>query len=343
MFSHNNISSNTLSFTHFLYLFNTVGLVGVSFLILKKIKSYKQLDIYDVIYGPLLYLCKWQIWFEKIANNCNNNKYVKQFKTALLSNNVNTILYIKDGNEVFSEPADAFFKKDQLSNNKTDCDFFIYKNVEIPTRSILFDITKLSVLPCTFTFIGCEIHLEKYSKAYNILFHSTNESYYAVNNIINKYVIQYLLYKQHGIYMNENESFLLHIIDHNINNIMMTDRDELLLLKDGYEVFRGETFIYETLNNTKVSDSMNFSTIQSVYCRGQSVKQNEVQEAQEAQEVEEYVVLDVNNIAVSDVFNEVITTNIQSEPVIAVPDIPVTKKPTFCTSFLSFLHKKNIK
>jgi hypothetical protein len=82
------------------------------------------------------------------------------------------------------------------------------------------------------------------------------DNYYMVENIINKYLICYLIYKQYKVYLDaETVSYKLEIMDNNMEYKSITEKQDIILKKDKYIIKN-----YESLfkSDDKVSNHMNF-------------------------------------------------------------------------------------
>lgn len=100
--------------------------------------------------------------------------------------------------------------------------------------------------PCNYKFISTTLEINK--KRINIDLFSKTESFYNVGNRINRFVIGYLLKKQSGIdYLLLDDEYTLHIIDHNVKPIVLTEKDELIFALDDYIIKNNENKNNDTL------------------------------------------------------------------------------------------------
>ena len=99
--------------------------------------------------------------------------------------------------------------------------------------------TDIEYEPCNYKFISTTLEINK--KRITIDLFSKTESFYNVGNRINRFVIGYLLKKQHGIdYLLLDDEYTLHIIDHNVKTIVLTEKDELIFALDDYTIKNNE-------------------------------------------------------------------------------------------------------
>jgi len=332
--------------THFLYVFNSVGLIGVSFLIYKKITPYESKIwlrniAYNVVYTALHNFFKVQIYLERITEKiCKNESFLWKER--------DTILYIKDGKEIYSETValDSSEKRDYSRPIKKNADFLIYTNT---LSVILFDLDIIATpiaVPTAYKFVVLQITLENSDELYYLTLHSEKESFYAVNNVINKYVVQYLLYKQHKKYIDINDKYILNIIDNNVNTILLNETDELLFLKYDYEIFRGENNKKNPLfqDDVKLSDSIVFTQQVQVI---QEQKEEQVQEQKEeqvqVQQVEQVQVIQVQQVEQVQVIQEQKEEQVQEIQVIQEQkeeQVVQVNKKSFFSKWFSFAKKK---
>lgn len=104
---------------------------------------------------------------------------------------------------------------------------FLTRRIELPLQN--------EIVPCTFTFIAMTVKMNE--KSWSIKLSNETENYYIVGNILNRYVISYLLKKQHGIICDEiNGTYELIIFDQTANMVTCNEKDEIILKENCYEI-----------------------------------------------------------------------------------------------------------
>jgi len=107
---------------------------------------------------------------------------------------------------------------------------------------------------CKFSFISFSVKLVVNCKeqSYPIKLSSDLENYYVIGNKINRLLISYLLKKQCGIVCDELEGkYVLELIDHNVNMISLSEKDEIVLNEKDYKVI---PFLYIDSTNMTVRE-----------------------------------------------------------------------------------------
>jgi hypothetical protein len=130
--------------------------------------------------------------------------------------------------------------KKHITFNPEILDFYIYTDIETyPMNKLIFN--NLSSFTdeyelCSYKFPMIQIIFEK-EEQYAITLHNSTENYYIANNKIDKYVIFYLLYKQHGVYKNPDKTFyMINLMDDKINIDFLNENDLIILNKDDYKI-----------------------------------------------------------------------------------------------------------
>ena len=91
---------------------------------------------------------------------------------------------------------------------------------------------------CNFHFISINISFndEKEEKLYSLKLLNPNENYYVVGNKINRLIIFYLLKQQYNLNLNITQNYKLVIIDNNVNIKTITEKEEIVLNENDYEI-----------------------------------------------------------------------------------------------------------
>ena len=118
-------------------------------------------------------------------------------------------------------------------------DYTIFKH-QICNKIIFYNtipstiINTLNYEVCSYKFINTTIMLEN-GENYMIKLKTETENYYIVNNKINKYVLSYLLYKQHNILLDLSiHKFKFEIIDHNVKLTTISDEEDIVFFNERY-------------------------------------------------------------------------------------------------------------
>jgi|LakMenE01Jun11ns_1017448.scaffolds.fasta_scaffold9882056_3 hypothetical protein len=148
--------------------------------------------------------------------------------------------------------------KDVITYNPDYFDFFIYTDYYTSNKIVSKNVNlSLNIEKCDYRFYLMSIELTNVS-----LIDDENsfiiqiDNYYMVENIINKYFICYLIYKQYNVYLDaETVSYKLEIMDNNMDYKSITEKEDIILKKDKYIIKN-----YESLfkSDDKVSNHMNF-------------------------------------------------------------------------------------
>ena len=156
--------------------------------------------------------------------------------------------FIKRGNvDVILSGAVFYNTTSQLiiDNPPTYFDCIIYSEptaARVVNKIVYYNYPiSLTYKPCSFSFISCNITIcpgEGKDTSFALHFSNDRFNYYIVNNRINKYIIFYLMYIQHGIMFYEAEpyTYCLNIIDHNVNTCSITEMDEIVLDETTYTI-----------------------------------------------------------------------------------------------------------
>lgn len=89
---------------------------------------------------------------------------------------------------------------------------------------------------CKFKFVSLTVVFSE-KEQYNLKLLSEKENYFIVNNRLNKYLFCYLIRKQFGIIKDETVvCYTLEIFDQDVNNIALSEKDEIVLEIENYTV-----------------------------------------------------------------------------------------------------------
>ena len=145
--------------------------------------------------------------------------------------------------------------KEVLINNPPTCfDLIIYtheNNITHKNDKIIFNnipfIKEFDYLLCKYHFLQIllTISYEGAEKVYKIDLSGDSYNYYIINNCINAQFIGYYLWKHYNVsydlnYYNDTNTsndyvnYKLEIIDNNVNQLFLTERDELILGENTY-------------------------------------------------------------------------------------------------------------
>ena len=171
----------------------------------------------SIIYSCIYYVSKFQILFKKLFSEKNvvNNSKIEIIINSEVKNTIKPVNY--------------------QYLNEINYDFVIYNdNVN---RILHFNnIDKFSYNLCNYKFINVDIIFGE-NDIYTIKLYSEKENYFIENNRINKYVLCYLLKKQHGVYKDHSSvEYKLSIFDNNVQSVFLSEKDEIILRIDDYEI-----------------------------------------------------------------------------------------------------------
>ena len=152
----------------------------------------------------------------------SNNIFAKVKMSYLLDNyDNNTLKYMQDL-VIYTEKND----KEEKSNK-----VIIYD---------VSDLTNIIVSPkkCNYQFLSLNIQLKcPEGKNFDLELDCKRETYYVVNNRLNALFFSYLLKNKYGITSNVfTLQYDILMIDHNANLVVLTEKDEIILFKDYYQI-----------------------------------------------------------------------------------------------------------
>ena len=190
----------------------------------------------------------------------------------------NQILYSTTKNMLINNPPDYFDLIVYTHENQVT-----HKNDKIIFNNIPF-IEEFDYFLCKYNFLqmSLTISFKDVEKVYKINLSGNSYNYYVINNSINAQFIGYYLWKHHNVsydlnYNNDTSggndyvnyvNYKLEIIDNNVNQICLTEKDELILGENTYIVVSTDSNndniqekkpeVEQILQN--VSDSMIFTS-----------------------------------------------------------------------------------
>jgi hypothetical protein len=89
---------------------------------------------------------------------------------------------------------------------------------------------------CKFKFVSLTVGFSE-NEQYNLKLFTEKENYFIVNNRLNKYLFCYLIRKQFGIIKDETTvCYTLEILDQDVNNISLAEKDEIVLELEKYTI-----------------------------------------------------------------------------------------------------------
>ena len=126
-------------------------------------------------------------------------------------------------------------------------DLFIYREKsgkeEKSANVIIYDVSDLtniiySPMKCNYKFLSLNIQLNcPDCNNFDLQLDFNSETYYVVNNRLNSLFFSYLLENKYGINSNVfTIKYDILMIDHNANLVILTEKDELILFKDYYQI-----------------------------------------------------------------------------------------------------------
>ena len=116
-------------------------------------------------------------------------------------------------------------------------DFYIFTDHTTSNKIVSKDVMNtLNVEKCDFKFYVINVKIPNVDliddeKTFSIDF----DNYYMVNNVINKYLICFLIYKQYNVYLDpETVTYIIEFMDNNMNYKTITEKEEIILKKENY-------------------------------------------------------------------------------------------------------------
>jgi hypothetical protein len=123
---------------------------------------------------------------------------------------------------------------------------------------------------------------------YDIMIFNNNETYFVTNNRINVKLISYLLATRYNIYKNfELLEYNIQIIDNNVNILTVSEKDEIILYKEHYEILPYD-YKRKQENNLKIyKRNMIFENME---------REKSEEKSEEKNFIQIYDVLDIDNV-----------------------------------------------
>ena len=199
------------------------------------VEKYINPYIFKIADNIIIFYTFSEIRINRYLNNIYKMSCFKLLNNYYKRNYIPEIEIIKD-NKVF-----VVCKKSHISFNPEIMDFFIYTDIEssYPLNKLIFN-DLLSFTDeyelCSYKFQMIQLLFNE-NEEYIITLHNSKETYYVVDNQIDKYVILYLLYKQHGVYKNPDKThYMVNLMDDNINIDVLNENDLIILYKDNFKI-----------------------------------------------------------------------------------------------------------
>ena len=168
------------------------------------------------LFAPIL--VKYSIYSGLYVYSKCMNVYKKGYKliqTFIVPDNSKWVLFIKN-NKITDSDSDFF-----ISIQKRET--ILYKAINN------IEINKM----CNFHFINCSVNIQ--NENYIIRLQNNDETYFIEGNVIDKFIIYYLLRQQHDKnYYNFN--YILSIIDQNVKMITLDQSQSILLKQSDYQI-----------------------------------------------------------------------------------------------------------
>ena len=240
--------------------------IGIGFVFIYVIKHPPKINtifFYEIAHYGVKYYSLAQIVTRKYIKNISQNKYIESSVFYLKDLLINDVELIKDS---------CVLLRCKTSNlvmyNPLYMDFMIYSDIHsYPVNKVICKDVYNFVKPyevCDFKLYMIKIILSE-TVNYMINLSTAEYNYYVVGNVIDKFVVLYLLYKQHGIIVNEDTvCYTIEIMDHNIEVVYVTENDDIILEKSTYRIknvfkVREDASYITDYNKEKMTDHMSFN------------------------------------------------------------------------------------
>jgi hypothetical protein len=185
-----------------------------------------------------------QIFADRLYRNLKKNREFKSYADYFEGHfanfffpEVGNVEIIKDS-QVFAHTTDDKLKDQHYPAELMD--FLIYSDKQESGQAnkvICYDAPyNFAYEKCKFKFISLTLRFTE-NEQYNLKLLTEKENYFIVNNRLNKYLYCYLLRKQFGIIKDETTvTYTAEIFDQDVNNISLSEKDEILLELNSYAV-----------------------------------------------------------------------------------------------------------
>jgi hypothetical protein len=234
-------------------VFGCISLSTFLFLYLSKDKYYNILA--KIAYQSVLYYSYVEINVKKQIKLIYNFPIVKDSIYKIHIYMFNEVELIKS-NFVFKTCS----LKDVVTYNPDYIDFFIYTDHYTSNKVVSKNVTlPLNIEKCDYRFYIINVTLNNVELIDDeTTFIIQFDQYYMVNNIINKYLICFLIYRQFKVYLDpEMVTYKIELMDNNMNYKSLTEKEEIVLKKETYLINKKEGELFFDTND-KISNNINF-------------------------------------------------------------------------------------
>ena len=185
-----------------------------------------------------------QIFADRLYRNLKKNPEFKNYAdyfeghfARFFNPDVGNVEIIKDS-QVFVYTNDDKLKEQNYPAELMD--FLIYSDKQESgqvNKIVCYNKPyNFSYQKCKFKFVSLTVVFSE-KEQYNLKLLSDKENYFIVNNRFNKYLFCYLIRKQFGIIKDETVvCYTLEIFDQDVNNITLSEKDEIVLEIENYTV-----------------------------------------------------------------------------------------------------------
>ena len=234
--------------------FILIGSISLSTLFFLYLSKNKYNILANIAYQSVLYYSYVEINVKKQLNILYTFPIVKNSIYKMKIYMFNEVELIKS-NFVFK----TCELKDLITYNKDYIDFFIFTDFYTSNKIVSKDINfSLNVEKCDYKFYIINVtisNVELIDDEHKFLIQL--DDYYMVNNIINKYLICFLIYKQFKVYLDpENINYILELMDNNMEYKSITEKEEIILKKDEYLINKRNIDLFNT--DDKISNNIEF-------------------------------------------------------------------------------------
>lgn len=217
--------------------------------------------IYEVLHYGVHCYSRAQIIKNKYMNQICKIEFVEKKTYQLKEFFMNDVEIIK-----YNKVLLRCKSKNVIMYNPLYMDFFIYSDVHsYPVNKIVckdvYNFMK-KYNKCNFKFCNLNLILSE-DQNYSIRLSNEDYNYYIVGNIIDKYLILYLLNKQHGINLDaEDVSYMIEVIDNNTELIYVSEKNVIILSEDNYKIkdvnYVKDDTCFNINDFLKITDNMKF-------------------------------------------------------------------------------------
>lgn len=197
-----------------------------------------------VLSGMILYISSPSLFMSTVAKLYTNIMYIytiTEYNIEKVQKMYNTyICNDEPENGVkFIERHHIFIHNNNIVNVTDDYDIHfveIDKNVYVGQKII--DVTDYNSLKqSNISFISFDVNFQEGTNntMYSIDLCKKSGNYLQVGNVLDKYVIWYLIKKQHGV-CHYNQSYSINVIDNNVNMTTLTQENTLKMDEESYIV-----------------------------------------------------------------------------------------------------------